>query len=428
MLRLSDWGTRILTIGARFVALLMLVSGLTATPARSQVGPTTPQPTMGKPEAQAEYVDLLEQQLLREPHRLGLQLDLAIALCQVGEWERAQREFLLLDSRPDLPPGISDVISWYRRSRLCREPTSRGWGPSQGFVAIGNGHHQNLNLGPSIDRLVLDGSNQVLELGDGSRPKSARGRHGEAGITWDLGALQRSLQRWSLSFYGNLQDFEGFPQYRLQGLNGFVSRRQTDASGGSSEFLLGSARLALGDGTRLAAQTAHVSRLWALGEAQAFGGAATLTLLDYAQRAALDARQLDTKLRWQQEGPSYRAGLAIGWLEDREVRGRPGGDRRGPYAQAQWAWAHPSGFSAETQWRAGLTEDRSAYSELLLGSVARRTFTSNLQAVLRFRIGTGTTIRLDARSHRSVDRLPLFSYSSNSVSLWLEQALVSRSD
>ena len=365
----------------------------------------------------------LEMLVAAEPERPGLQLDLAIALCQAGEWERAQREFLLLDSRPDLPTGIADVIGWYRGSKLCREPASAGWVPAHGFWAIGAGHQRNLNLGPSVDRLLIEGLNQVLELGEASRPKAARAWQAETGLTWDLGAVRRELRRWNFSLYGHAQSFDGYPQFRLQGLNGLLSHRQTDSEGGSAEWLLGSARLTLGDGTRLAAQTAHWSRLWAVGETQTLGGSVTLTLLDYAQRAALDARQVDSRLRWQWDRGASRWTSTVGWMEDREVRDRPGGDRRGPFFVHQWAWATPGGFSAEAQWRGALTEDRAAYSPALLGETRRRTRVSAVQMTLRQKLARSIQLRLDARWSRSTDRLPLFSYSASGVMLMVEHAL-----
>lgn len=382
----------------------------------------TPPPVKGDTPTRDSQIRILEAAVEAAPDRPGLQLDLAVALCQAGEHEQAQRLLLLLDSRPDLPAGIADVIGWYRRSKLCREDGARAWYAPQGFVATGLGHHQNLNLGPLSDRIQVSGLGQELELAASSRPQAAAGAQFETGMSWELGAAHRALRLWTLSLYGLAQRFEGQPLYALDGLHALLGRKETDSTGVVSETMLGSARLTLGDGTRLAAQTAHSARQWPVGESSSWGGALTLTWIDYAQRAALDARQAEARLKWTTEGVSWRGSGSAGWLEDRQVRDRPGGDRRGPFVVLHASWAHASGLVLEGQWRTALTVDRQPYAQALFGALNRHTLTHTAQTVVRQRLGPMWATRLDVRWARSQDRLPLFSHRAHSAVVWLERS------
>lgn len=370
----------------------------------------------------------LELRVTANPLDLGGQLDLAVALCQAGDVARAQRLLLWLDAQPEVPPGIADVIGWYRRAPLCREGRpERAWWP-KGFVAAGAGHSNNLNLGPTADRIFVAGLGQELELAASSRPLAAPVGQAEAGATWSLAPLGPAGRGWTASLYTQGLRYRDQPNFGLNALNALVGWRPTQERGTQTEFQAGVARLTLSEGTRLAAQTLHGSRLWEVGEAGWWGTVATVTLVDYAQRAALDARQLDLRLRGRWEGEQTRLTGELGWVEDRQVQDRPGGDRRGPYVQAQAQWAHPSGLSVEAQLRLAHSRDSRAYAEGLFGDVVRRQHSVQGALAVRQRLAPGLHLRLDSRWNRAQDALPLFTYAARTTMLSLEWAFDAPSD
>lgn len=374
----------------------------------------------------ASAVERLEATVAREPANLGAHLDLAVALCQQGAVARAQRLFLWLDAQPDVPPGILEVISWYRRSPGCRE--GLGWEAlwPRGFVALGAGRTHNLNLGPVADRVWVVGLGQELELGQGSRPLGAAARQAEAGATWDLGQASPRAKGWELGLYGQGLRYEGQPNFGLNAGNALLRWRAPEQGHTAAEFQLATARLTLGDGTRLAAQTVHASRLWATGEAGWVGTQATLTLLDYAQRAALDARQLDTRLRMRWDGATVRWTADAAWLEDREVRDRPGGNRHGPFVMLQAQWAHAMGTALEANLRWAHTRDSRPYAAELFGPVARNTRSLTAHMVWRQRLAPGWHLRTEARWSAARDTLPLFTYTARAVMVSVERGFEPR--
>jgi hypothetical protein len=330
---------------------------------------------------------------------------------------------LWLDAQPDVPPGIADVIGWYRLSSVCRETTSPLALIPRAFASLGGGHSNNLNLGPSADRIFIAGLGQELELSATSRPLAAPVRQLEGGATWDLGLLSHRVRGWSFSLYGQALRYSDQPNFALNSVNALLGWRPTNEQGTQTEVQAGVARLTLAEGTRLAAQTLHAVRMVDWGERGAWGAVGTLTLVDYAQRAALDGRQLDLRLRAQWSGPQIRLTADAGWVEDREVRDRPGGDRRGAYLQAQAQWANSFGTSAEVQLRQGSSRDREAYLPGLFGDLARRQLTSQATLGLRQRLAPGVHLRLDSRWSLARDALPLFTYSSRTVIMSLEWTL-----
>ena len=364
----------------------------------------------------------LEAEVARRPEHLGAHLDLAVALCRANEVARAQRLLLWLDAQPDVPTGILDVISWYRNSNRCREVAdSAAWWP-RGFWALGAGRANNLNLGPVADKIFVTGIGQELELGQASRPIEAPMGHTEAGASWDLGLATRQARGWKLGLYGQALRYRDQPNFGLNAGMALLQWSAPDETQTAAEFQMATARLTLGDGTRLAAQTLHASRLWAAGEAAWVGGWATLTFLDYAQRAALDARQLETRLRMRWEGDRAHWTADAGWLEDREVKDRPGGDRRGPFLAAMAQWAHPSGLGIEGQLKAGWTRDSRPYALALFGDAARRSRPLTGQLAFRQRLSGGWQLRLETRWAAARDSLALFTYNARSTMLTLEWA------
>jgi hypothetical protein len=380
-----------------------------------------------RPSAQ-DVAAQLEAEAANNPGNLGAQLDLAVALCRANEVARAQRLFLWLDAQPGVPTGILDVISWYRNSNRCREVADTGaWRP-KGFVALGAGRAQNLNLGPLADKIFVSGLDQYLELGQASRPIQAPLGQAEAGATWDLGLASRQARGWKLGVYGQALRYRGQPNFGMDAGMGILQWAAPHEARTATEIQLATARLTLGDGTRLGAQTLHASRLWAVGDSGWLGGVVTWTFLDYAQRAALDARQLETRIRARWEGRGARLTADVGWLDDREVKDRPGGDRHGPFLAATAQWAHARGTGVEAQLRAGWTQDARPYASALFGDTARRSRPLTAQLVLRHRLSAAWQLRLDTRWSLAQDTLALFAYRARSTVLTMEWAFDSRAD
>jgi hypothetical protein len=362
----------------------------------------------------------LQEQAQREPGNLGLQLDLAVALCSEGRVAQAQRLLLWLDAQPEIPFGIAEVISQLRSAGSCREDRPR-WRPV-GFAALGIGHSTNLNLGPASERIFISGLGQDLTLAETSRPLAASTRQAEAGVSVRLNSLHPAARAFTASAYGQVLDYADQPQYRLQAAHLLLSWKPESTSGILTEAQAAVATLRLGDGTGLLAHTLNASRMWPIGEAGWWGVAGTKTWLQFAQRPQLDARQLDLRMKWRHEDTRWRLGIDAGFTADMQAHLRPGGNRVGGQAQVQGAWVLRPSTALEASWRRSRLVDGAPYSPLLFGSTERDSRVTAVSVGLRQRMSSQWGLRLEARHVQARDTVPLFTYQTKALTLVAEYA------
>lgn len=350
-------------------------------------------------------IERLEALVAREPRNLGAQLDLAIAQCLAGHADEAARLFLLLDSRPDLPAAIAEVIGYYRGGACV--PKKRPW---QAFFATGAGWAHNLNFAPMSDRVYLSGIGVELGLAPTSLSRDAPFAMLEAG---GVGALS-SDQKVVVTGYGQAVRYRESADYALStaqlglGWRDYRPDTRVDAQGTYASLRIGSAG-------RLNATMLSASQLWLAGGPWWLGGAANIARVDYADQPALDSRQYEARARFRWSGNAVRVTGDAGWLEDREASGRPGGNRRGAVSQLQLFWLISNERSLDATLRYGTLHDQAAYSTALFGDTRREPRLTTLNAAFRQSIVPGINLRLEYRYQSSRDTIALFDYRAYSV-------------
>ena len=125
----------------------------------------------------AAAVFAFQRVLAIEPNFAGARLELARAYFDMGQMERAQREFLVLkDQSP--PKNVSDVIDKYMAAIETRNLKNRqGW---RGFLQLGIGDDSNVNNATSADSFL------GFDLSDESREISSSFISTLAGAGYDL--------------------------------------------------------------------------------------------------------------------------------------------------------------------------------------------------------------------------------------------------
>lgn len=356
-------------------------------------------------------VAALRAQVRAEPGNLGAQLDLAIAYCLSGQAEDGLRLFLLLDSLPDLPPAIAEVIAWYRSGGCTPQARLR---PS-GFVGAGGGWARNFNLAPLSERVYLPALDAQLVLDEASQRRDGPFSALEAGGSWPLSADGR----WTLGAYVQAVRYRQASEHAFTGGQASIAWRE-QGRGQATEVQAAAGALSVGTATRIHTGTLQASRMWGAGSGWWWGGAALATRIGYAGQRALDAQQyeLRARARWQQ--PGGRLTADVGWLSDEQVNERPGGNRRGPLVQGHAAWMLPGGRLLDATWRRSWMRDSAAYSPALFGEQQRTPRVTTWSVALRQPLERQLNARLEYRSTRSQDSMELFRYTSQSTWVSLE--------
>ena len=112
-----------------------------------------------------------------EPNFAGARLELARSYFEMGQMQRAQREFLVLQNQSP-PQHVSDVIDKYMAAIESRSlQNRRGW---RGFLQFGVGDDSNVNNATSADSFL------GFDLSDDSRETSSSVISTMGGASYDL--------------------------------------------------------------------------------------------------------------------------------------------------------------------------------------------------------------------------------------------------
>lgn len=360
-------------------------------------------------------IDELESIVNSQPSNLGALLDLAIARCLSGAPDQAARIFLQLESRPDLPPPIAEVIAYYRSGHCTPRPIGL-----LGLIAAGVGYAHNLNLAPLSSVIPLPGLGVDLALAEGSRPRSSAYSQLEGGLLFPL-TVDR---RWTLgAFAQSLRHVEGYSRdYDLGSAQASLNYRNGGIGGfpGRTEAQLAHARLWLGGRAHLGATVASGSMLAPLGTDWSAGGALAATRLAYSELGAFNSRQLELRARSRWQSSAVRLTVDAGWHHDEALAQRPGGDRRGPVLQIQANWLAGPRDAVDLTLRQTWLRDASPYNVTLFGDLRRSSRQTSLQFAWRHALTPRLNARLDYRYHLSRDPLQLFVYNAQTATASLE--------
>lgn len=347
----------------------------------------------------------------RSPLHLGALLDLAIAYCQSNMQLEAQTRFDKLAQFPELPPAISELISYYREN--CRVPDS-AW---RGYATTGIGHAHNLNQGARDEFFFLAPLNLTLQLAKGTRPRNDGFKVLEVGVSrsnspigWHGGIFIQQVN------YDRSNDYDNLLSDAKLGY-----RFKEDAY--NVELLGNISHLSLGQKSYLTAISASISAKrsisydgsWEVGGVGSFADRNYMNMPDYRAHV-VDVRGL---LQWRSSAELRLLG-EIGLIKDTALRNRPGGDSNGQVLQLTGQWQLTPRQLVELLHRQTWLSDQSAYSPVFFGSIKRRPHLASWFAAWRYQLREDLQFRLTARYGSNRDTLSFFEYQTSMLGVALE--------
>jgi hypothetical protein len=353
---------------------------------------------------------LLERFILDEPRHAGAFLELALAHCGLGNRAAALKLFALMEERFAPPPGIMEVIAQARATGCARKPER----PASWLLSVGRGRDDNVNQGTSNPNFTIGtGSNpgqldpEFLPQADSFsvlnasyvRPLTSRGT---------LGIVQAYVRQ-----HDNLQQQDSASL--LTGLEHSMTlgRWRVRATGA-----FGLATL-----DKRLYQRQHQFQLRAappitLPENLDLAAAVNVSHVAYPTRTSYDSNTVEASLITTYRSKRDHVQLTLSRLHDHGSAARPGGDRNGWFANAQWYTALRTGLFVD----AGLTYQHwrgdSVYS-LDLIDVVRNQNTTTARAALQWYFQPNLSLHLEGRLVRNRENISLFQYNSRALQLSL---------
>lgn len=365
---------------------------------------------------QEGYVQLgigkLQALISKQPEHFGAVLDLAIAYCQSGHRAQAERLWGELEASPQLPPGIGELIAYYRRGK-CEAPDA----PWRALVALGGGYGDNINQAPSAAFFYLEPLGVSLELTDKARPKRDAFQIVEMGISrrvreshWGAGFYFQGLN------YAQADDFDSNLGQAHLSYRHAIGLGQLDVRGAFSYMTLGGKAYSRG----VAGQLSALFPLTPSRSAQA-GFSASVSEVNYFSLPDFRSRIVETRGRLEGlVNPRLRLLGEAGWTVDQARGERPGGDKQGPLLQLSAQWMLWPGQVLEVFHRHAWLQDEMAYSPSFFGPVRRKSHQATIYLAWRKELPRDFILRLEARQVSSRDSIALFDYRSSSLGLMFE--------
>ena len=345
----------------------------------------------------------------KESLHAGAYLEVALIQCSLGHSEEAERLFAIVETRFDPAQPILELIA------EARDTGCDSWEPaSSTSVSMARGLDMNVNQGARNPSYIVerDGGQVELPLQAEFLPQHdqyttlsfehARDLtpNGISGFVQAVARRNDSLGRYdSASLYAGVDSPWRFGNWPVRTsailgattLDGKLYQRQLQLQGRVG------VPLPLPSSMQL-----HVS-----------GGVSRnqfLTLSNFDS----DTLELTSQLSYR--GDKGYASLSHGWLTDRALRARPGGDRHG-FASTlllrRPLWRRLSGelsFSYQS-W-----EGSEAYASGLI-DVVRDQNTRVVRAVLSYPLGRDQSLRLETRLVRNRENISIFQYDNRQVQL-----------
>lgn len=355
---------------------------------------------------------LLERFIIDEPRHAGAFLELALAHCGLGNKEQALKLFATIEERFQPPPGIMEVIQQGRATGCARKAER----PASWLFSVGRGRDNNVNQGTSNPNFTIGtGSNQSTRELDAEflpqadsfsmvsasyvRPLTSRGT---------LGIVQAAARRHdhlheqdSNSLLTGLEHSMTLGRWRV---------RATAAVG-----------LTTLDGRMY--QRQHQAQLRAappisLPENMDLAAAVNISHVAYPTRSTYDSNTVEASLILTQRSQRAHRQFTLSRLHDHGKALRPGGDRDGWFANAQWYTALRTGLYADANLSHQYWRGERNYSPDLI-EVARRQNTTTARAALQWYVQPNLSLHLEGRMVRNRENISLFQYNSRALQLSL---------
>ncbi|OEZ53140.1 tetratricopeptide repeat protein [Duganella sp. HH105] len=365
-----------------------------------------------KNDASETLMRVIEQ----EPLHAGAWLDLALIQCALGHADEAERLFNTIRQRFNPPPGIVELIS-EARSAGCAH-----WRPhAQTAFSFGRGVDQNVNQGSSVGTYSASAGGVPVELP--LTPEFLPQHDQYTAVTADyLSDLTPNGTTGYLQFQSRRYDRLGL--YNSSSLFAGV-----DTPWRFGRWTLhGSATLGLITlGTQLyQRQTQVQARLGPplpLPGSMQFNLTAGLTHVEYLTLSNFNSNTGEIRGQFSYRLDDDSASASVARLADRAGSARPGGNREGWAASAQWRRRLFGETSGELAYTAQHWRSSSAYSPGFLDQVRDQT-TQVLRLTLNYPLSNTQSLQLEARQVRNKENISIFQYNDRQLQLsWQWQGL-----
>lgn len=356
-----------------------------------------------------EATTLLERLIKQDPQHAGAWMELAISQCDLGNAAEAERLFGEIETRFNPPPGIRDVIATHRAGGCLRHDDAR---PNSWLLSIGRGYDNNVNQGASNPSFTIGGIPGELAPEFRARPD-----HYSVLTASYLHPLSADGALAIVQFSDRRNDHEREQDTAslLLGLEQawHLGRWRVRATGAFGNVTL--------DGKLYQRQEALQLRAAPpipLPDKLDLGAIANFSHVSYPTRTSYDGNTAELGATLNYHGDADQGVLTLSKLHDNGTPERPGGNRRGWFASAQWYALLRPGLYGEASLSHQHWEGSHPYSPGLIDLV-RRQNTSNARLALQWYVQPGVSLHLEGRLVRNRENISLFEYNSRALQLSL---------
>ncbi len=353
--------------------------------------------------------ETLTRVIEQEPLHAGAWLDLALIQCALGHTDRAERLFEAIETRFDPPAELRAVIASTRAQGCARWQAQRHL-----TLSAGRGSDQNVNQGASNANYTVDGVNgpENVTLLPDFLPKHDQFTMASADYVRDLtpngtiGFSQFQLRRNDhLHNYDSASLFTGietpwrFGAWTLRStvtlgflsLGGQLYQRQAQAQGriGPPLPLPGSTQFYLTGG---------------------------ITHVEYLTLSNFDGNAFELKGQLTHRNERSASSISAGWLDDRAIGARPGGNRHGAMLSMQRQQRLHDGLSGELGYTYQNWRSASAYSPGLI-ETTRAQRSQVMRAALVYRVDGNSSLQFEWRQVWNRENIPIFQYNNRQLQL-----------
>lgn len=356
-------------------------------------------------DATAELRRAIEQ----SPDHAGAWLELALIHCALGNSDEAERLFAVIETRFDPSQPLLELIAQTREQGCSRRDVF-----SSTTVTASRGYDQNVNQGARTTRYVVDapGGQVEYELSGDFMPRGDQ-------YTQVAGETVRELTPNGVL---------GFMQYQLR-RNDKLHQYDTASlfAGLEAPYRWGSWRLratgTLGLVTlggrlyqRQAQLQARVVPPLRLPSGVQFDLVGSLTRNSFPALTNFDSstQELRGHLSWR-SADNY-ASASLGYLNDRALAQRPGGNRRGAFANLLLRRHLGGAISTELGYSYQTLNSSRAYAPGLIDEV-RDQETQVLRGSVSYAINKRHAVVLEARAVRNRENISIFQYNNRLLQL-----------
>ncbi|MCP2012271.1 tetratricopeptide repeat protein [Duganella violaceipulchra] len=353
--------------------------------------------------------EALQRVIDKEPLHAGAWLDLALIQCGLGHLDQAERLFAIIEQRFAPPPGLRALIA------EARAGGCQSWTPlSQYSLTVGRGIDQNVNQGSNRRGTGL--SAQEVDTGYDLAPEF-RPKHDQYSML--SGEYVRDLTPNGtigfVQFQGRRNDH--LSQYDSSSL---FAGTETPWRFGNwtvrGSTLVGLITLGGQLYQRQVQLQARIGPPLPLPFGVQFNLVTSVSRLQYLTLDNFDANNGELRAQFTRRNGDSVLSASVGTLQDRAVGDRPGGDRHGVAASAQWRHRYDNALTADLGYNWQRWRGSEVYSPGIIDQV-RNQNTHTLRATFSYPLTKNQSVQLELRQVLNRENISVFQYDNRQLQL-----------